>query len=387
MEKLCDKIDLIFEKLALCFWTWIVLMLLSVAAIIYRLFLCDVFDCTFLNINLVYVATSLTMLFYILAVYSKRKIWLSKRRYVDLSEIRTLLAEFESYSELSKINERGASSDEKINIARKEYECVSEKLKKIVDREKGARVFELDVLGLRKALVDIYPCCELEAKCYAELRVLRKYSDELDDYKDTDKRIVKLLNDDSVLKGNRQKSTDKSVPGEYDCEIRAELKEIKEQVAFLDKDWAIGEIIMEQHLWMLIGVIIGFFLMGILPIVLGSEGSLNFINWAFLGMAGGLFSALLARHQEGYTEIGETAGKKVWKVTLSNSIIGGMTAVLLYFALELKLIDGRLFPDVNSSCDDWRHTGKAIFWGLFSGISIKIYSRLAGIAEGKIGGE
>ena len=326
------------------------------------------------NINFIYMGIILSMLFYSFAIDSKKEEWLDKRRQVDRSEAKALIAEFESYSTLPE----GTISKSKIELVKRECEAVSEGFNK-------GNLFELDVLGLRKALVDIYPYCELEAKCYAELRMLQEYSAELDDYPESEKRVRDLLSKASHPSGNSK--------DQYDCEIRAELKEMRNQISFLDKSWAEGEIISDRHLWTSIGIMVGTFLIGVLPLIdpMSKGKSLGLINWIFLGATGGVFSALLSRHQEGYTEIGETAGKKIWKSTFSSLVIGGITATLLYSGLKSGLVAGAVFPEIVEATGaeriDWKHTGSAIFWGLFSGISIKIYSSLAGIAEGKIGSE
>ena len=357
------------------FYFWLTCLLITLAIIFLQLFLCVCTNSVFCYSNSTYVAIFSSVLFYGFAIDAKKNEWLSKRRRVDTSELRSLIAEFESCSKLLN----NSISDAKIQVARQECKAIDEGLKK------KETFFELDVLGLRKALVDIYPYCELEAKCYAELRTLREYSAELDDYPESEKRIRDLL--------SRASRPNDNPKNQYDCEIRAELKEMKNQIAFLDQTWAEGEIIIERHLWTSIGIMAGAFLIGVLPLVhpMSSDRSLGLINWIFLGATGGTFSALLPRHREGYTEIGETAGKKIWKSTFSSLVIGGITATLLYSGLKSGLVSGAAFPKITETIGsekiDWKYTGSAIFWGLFSGISIKIYSSLAGVAEGKIGSE
>ena len=67
-----------------------------------------------------------------------------------------------------------------------------------------------------------------------------------------------------------------------------------------------------------------------------------------------------------------------------------MTAVLLYAALKSGLVGGRMFPDLsevtNIDSVDWSKSGASIFWGLFSGISIKIYAALASLVDNSFGG-
>ena len=317
----------------------------------------------------IYASISMAVLGYGITIDRMSKKWLNNRRKIDRSEITALLSEFENYS---KSHEQNPSFSTKLNVAKQEYDNIKLKFDKTED------IFELDALGLRKALVDLYDYCELDSRCDAELRNLKDYSSEIDDYSKIKTKINNLLSEASHTQNNGEKN-------KYDCEIRSELKKARELLAFMDKNWAEGEIIIDRHLWISIGFMVGSFLIGILPLIHTSgDKHLGIINWAFLGITGGVFSVLFSLHEDGYTEIGETAGKKVLKRTLSSLVIGGISAILLYSGLQSGLIEA--FPKFTEG-NDLKNSTMAIFWGLFSGISIKIYSTLAGLAEGKVGGE
>ena len=256
-------------------------------------------------------------------------------------------------------------------------------LNESLNKKCNKKIFELDVLGLRKSLVDIYLPCEMNAKCDADMRTLREYKNEIDDYDKIEKRINSLIKKRENIKQN-----DKSG---CDCKIRAELKKVRELISFLDKNWAEGEIIIDIHLFLSIGLIASLFLMGILPLVHPAETiSLGILNWAFLGITGGVLSVLFGLHEEGYIEIGETEGKRVLKKTISSGIIGGMTAILLFSGLISGLVSGELFPEISPSQQtgemDWKEIGASIFWALFSGISAKkIYVSLTNIPDRTFG--
>ena len=363
----CDNIDQVTQQCCLQLFGFLLFVSCSLFSLLQfsswgKYLACDIIW--------TYASISLAVFGYGIVIERRSKKWLDNRRRVDRAEIETLLSEFESYL---KLYEQDSSFSINLDVARLEHDNIKLRI------ERSEDIFELDVLGLRKALVDLYDYCELDAKCDAELRNLKDYSSEIDDYSKIKTKIGELLSEASHAKDNDRKN-------KYDCEIRSELKKIRELLAFMDKNWAEGEIIIDRHLWISIGFMVGTFLIGILPIIhhLGKD-SLGIINWAFLGITGGVFSVLFSLHEDGYTEIGETAGKKVLKRTLSSLVIGGMSAILLYSGLKSGLIAGNAFPKFDQ--DNLKNSMIAIFWGLFSGISIKIYSTLAGLAEGKIGGE
>ena len=352
----------------------------------YCCFNCALFICLLLifcqfyicdgNIIFTYLLILASIAFYIRIIASKKNQWTNERRRVDSAEINALASEIERYQK--------PSDESFLNIAKEEYKKIECKAYPANANSNLSGLFELDILGLRNALVDLYPYHELEAKCHTELRNLQEYSAESDvDYDVVDERIKTLLNKAS------ESNCENKEP--YNYEIRAEIKEIRSQIAFLEKTWAEGEAISDQHLYISIGLIVGCFLIGILPLIhpaAGNGESLELLHWAFLGITGGIFSSLLDRHQEGYTEIGETAGKRILRSTLSGLIIGGVTSILLYSGLKTGIIAGSAFPKTGYNGEiDWGNCGMAIFWGLFSGISMKIYSKLVRIAEGRMGGE
>ena len=357
-----------------CFYFWVILLILAISWVILILLpICNFHnhDNFFCDVNLTIPLILLSTVFYALAINTKKEGWIERRRKVDRAEVESLKAEFKSYLNLNNDIPRS-----KLENAKQEYE--------IICNSKNNHFLELDLLGLRNSLVDIYPNCELEAKCYTELRNLEKYSNELDDYKKIEKRVEKLI--DEAKNPNLK---DEQYSSQIDCKIRAEIKEMRSEYAFLDKTWAIGEVITVCHLSTSIGLIVGTFLIGILPIVIPTNCNkyLELINWIFLGSAGGIFTTLLKRHKEDYPDIGETEGKKIWKTTFSSMVVGGITATLFYSALKSGLISGKAFPMIKNGCGetiDWKNTGLTIFWALFSGISTRIYYRLIGIAEEKV---
>ena len=99
------------------------------------------------NVAYSYLSIALATIGYSLIMRSRKEKLLECRRKVDTSEIKTLLAEFESFSPLQDVDK------EKNKIA--EAECSN--IKSRIKEEEKKDIFELDVLGLRKALASLPP--------------------------------------------------------------------------------------------------------------------------------------------------------------------------------------------------------------------------------------
>ena len=325
-----------------------------------------------------YLALPLLIFLYYCFLESRKKEVLSERRKVEPQEVKNLMFEFNRYSNLT-LNEETVKK-----IDQQEYE----KMKKSL--ENNDYINEQAIVPMRKILVDCYPFCELESQCDSDLRTLREYSAELDDYEKIEEKIKRYFIE--IEKGNKNEAEKL----EYEYKIRAKLKEIRELIAFFEENWAKGEVIVTNFLWISVALLLsGIFLGIIMPLMHPMGGKeLGIVHWAILGTTGGILSVIIALYKEDrYADIGETAGKKIIKQTILSSIIGGITAVILFSFLKSNLIQGKIFPEINANtttCNhitqqdgiNWLITGPSIVWALLSGITIKIFNALSRATSG-----
>ena len=330
--------------------------------------------------------------------------WVKKRRTVELSELHGLFAESDHY---------GASvgEDPERTKAKEQAENERSRLEKL-DRP----VFELDALPLRQALVDLYhPEAELIGKTRRELKLLGEYDfgGEQDLQEGITARVNKIISEleERSPKDATQEQDDKT-PLELRERLRADLKSLRDTVAWYDKTWAIGEWLRTCVTYWLCATLLVTLVVGILPVVHGQGNwNLGFLHWIGLGIAGALLSILLRLHRINLPELGETEGKLLLLDTVRSIAIGAIAAVLLYAAIWGEALDGKIFPNLPtgniwSQTDlelgkirpaggnaanpqlDWdllKNVGLSVFWGVFAGLSPEVLGRLSRLAESSLG--
>lgn len=334
-----------------------------------------------LSIELTYVVLFLILVGLALFLYYNHTDLLLKRRSVENAELESLFSEvamFKSYPMNEVI----------IKIASIEVD----RIQSILNEDK--RVYELDALPLRKALVDLYPQEELSTKAQEELRLIWEYTPDTPAYEDLHedwkKRIEKaekIIEDWSEEKNNNPNIENK----DGTKKLRSELKALREVVAWYDKTWAEGEIYVNAVVyWAACSVFIMLFA-GILPLI-HSEGNylLGFFHWGAFGWCGSMLAIIISINKLDKNEVGEQDGKQVILQTIGKVVIGVVTSVLLYSALLGGLLSGHMFPknlpilDINTD-SYWFDIGLTVFWGIFGGLSIKILKGLITIAERPFG--
>lgn len=289
---------------------------------------------------------------------------LSKRRTVEQAELESL------YAEAKRCRDKSLAAS--IDVAEKEIG----RLKAMMEERKP--IYELDVLPLRVALVDLYQEGELVSKAEYELELLEEYTAEEDEdtYEKWEKRI------EEAKKACEKEGYEK---------LRATLRVLREKVAWYDKTWAEGEVIIKSVSYWATVSMISIMLTGLLLIIHLDGGKiLTILHWGSLGWSGALLSVLLTIRKKDVTEIGEQEGKQVLLQMVVSTSIGVMAAVLLYAALSGEIITGKIFPVVPIEGEIstlWRNTGLSIFWGIFSGFSLGILSSLVRLAESAFGKE
>ncbi|MCH7574703.1 MAG: hypothetical protein IIA59_06195 [Candidatus Marinimicrobia bacterium] len=298
----------------------------------------------------------------LMGTYPKR---LLSRRQVDKEEIQSLLSEAKS---------RGLAPD-RLN----EHEAM-------LRGDSGElAATELDVLSLRRELVDCYQIEDLVAKLKYELQLFKEYAEEddptaLDNWANL---ITKLIED-----LERSGKTDDECQ-DIEKKMRANLKTLLETVAYYDRAWAEGEVIFRRVLYWASITAFVMITLGSLPLVhsLGG-GNLSYFHWSAFGIAGSLLATLVGVHDPSIPELGETKGRYLLQKVLLGFVMGGMSAILLYASLSGGILAGKLFPSIPYPQDNiyWVNTGMSIFWAIMAGaISSRILTAFMGIAEGGIG--
>ncbi|MCH8217783.1 MAG: hypothetical protein IH892_13545 [Planctomycetes bacterium] len=218
-------------------------------------------------------------------------------------------------------------------------------------------------------------------------------------------RVGKKNGDPSTEK----KTNDEEQINQLAVNLRAELKSLRETVAWYDKTWAIGEWTRACVMYWVTATLLVTLLAGILPIV-HSEGNWNLtiLHWGVLGITGALLATLLQLHNLDLPELGETEGKILFQGTVRSVAIGAVSAVLLYAALWGEALDGKIFPDIptrpatdvyaqlpdkgessggtlNAQWEALKNVGLSVFWGVFAGLSPAVLQRMTRLAETSLG--
>ncbi|UCC31282.1 MAG: hypothetical protein JSU86_03205 [Phycisphaerales bacterium] len=330
--------------------------------------------------------------------------WVKNRRTVESSELEGLFSEIDHYG-------ASVSEDPERTKAKEQAENERSRLEKL-DRP----VFELDALPLRQALVDLYhPEAELIGKTRSELEYLDEYAYGAgqDSQEGTTARVTGImakLEEPSPKDATQEQDNKKRL--ELRERLRADLKSLRDTVAWYDKTWAIGEWMRTCVTYWVCATLLVTLLVGILPVVHGQGNwNLGFLHWIGLGIAGALLSILLRVHTIHLPELGETDGKLLLLKTVRSIAIGAIAAVLLYAAIWGEALDGRIFPNLptgkiwsqagleigkirpaagNAANPqvDWdllKNIGLSVFWGVFAGLSPEVLRRLTRLAESSLG--
>ncbi len=293
-----------------------------------------------------YIALFLVPVGLVFTIWSRYSLRVEERRTVEISEVENLYSEITQYS-------HSLENDPVRTVVSELAEAEKKKLDGI-DRP----ILELDVLPLRKCLVDLYsPLEELGAKASHELANLDEYRSN---YAEPQRELVSRVKDHlSKLKEskpsreqNKGNCDDKNAtegdeesPEALARKLRAELKSLRGTVAEYDRAYALGEslrICVTLFLFMTVMVTL---LIGILPLVhIQGNGNITILHWAALGTAGALLSALIALYSLDLPELGETQGNPLLAGIFTKVAAGVVAAVLLYSALWGGDSRGKGFP-------------------------------------------
>ena len=321
------------------------------------------------------------------AVYLRYRFdsWVNRRRSVEPAEIEGLYAEVCLYGDSSNNQQATQHAQEERNRL------------KSLERS----TLELDVLPLRQALVDLYrPEQELISKVRRELELLQEYASvgEYDLDEESSKRVNETIDGLRTTLMEHERDDTNNDNGERREQLthtlRAELKILRERVAWYDYTWAYGELLRQCVTWWALAALSSTFVIGILPLV-HSQGSLNIgiLHWTSLGAFGALLALLLRLQQLDLPELGETRGKQLLQGMGRSVAIGAAAAALLYFALWGGALDGKAFPNLPTQPETgdqidvelFGNVGLSAFWAILAGLSPVVLKKLTQIADTTLG--
>ena len=333
---------------------------------------------------------------------SKFPKWVEDRRRVPREELQGLFSDVELYSAANN-NGRGADFAKQAATEKQRLENTDH------------TVVELDVLPLRQALVELYdPVSELIAKARRELTLLNEYTSIVDQAQGEEwtrrvNQIVQELEKKIGDPSTEKKTNDEEQINQLAVNLRAELKNLRETVAWYDKTYAIGEWTRACVMYWITATLLVTLLAGILPIV-HSKGNWNLtiLHWGVLGITGALLASLLQLHNLDLPELGETEGRILFDGTVRSVAIGAISAVVLYAALWGEALDGKIFPDIptrpatdvytqlpdkgessggtlNAQWEALKNIGLSVFWAVFAGLSPAVLRRMTRLAETSLG--
>ena len=321
------------------------------------------------------------------AVYLRYRFdsWVNRRRSVEPAEIEGLYAEVCLYGDSNNNQQATQHAQEERNRL------------KSLERS----TLELDVLPLRQALVDLYrPEQELISKVRRELELLQEYASvgEYDLDEESSKRVNETIDGLRTTLMEHERDDTNNDNGERREQLthtlRAELKILRERVAWYDYTWAYGELLRQCVTWWALAALSSTFVIGILPLV-HSQGSLNIgiLHWTSLGAFGALLALLLRLQQLDLPELGETRGKQLLQGMGRSVAIGAAAAALLYFALWGGALDGKAFPNLPTQPETgdqidvelFGNVGLSAFWAILAGLSPVVLKKLTQIADTTLG--
>lgn len=311
-----------------------------------------------------YIGAALTLTgstFYVIGRH-KRRTDLKTAEYPE--DVESLVAEVKK----QVYGESGKSSDPQ-NLIGHEIARLN-KLNEDEEREVSC----LETILLRKIQVDLYNADDLKARTKYDLLELNNIGgNEYDKYY-------------NAFEEQTKKAEEKNDIGQ----LRMILKNIREATQYATFLSGRGEAILESVAHWSMYAIPSLLLLGVLPLLyppfFETEKALSVVNWMFLGAAGAVLYTVNEMKAKDTTIVGEDEGNRVLRMMLLGTMIGVTTAVLLYSALRGGMLSGTILPDMSfeeagGSIKNIKNNALSIFWGIFSGFSVKLLRRLMGAAE------
>ena len=168
-------------------------------------------------------------------------------------------------------------------------------------------------------------------------------------------------------------------------QLRAELKELFEEIAHYDADWVEGTVILRALMVCGVAAIVVFLMMGLIPIAhpMG-DGKFGVYNWGLFGVVGSLIAVLRELRNSNLVEIGNTDGKKeVWRAVLG-AALGLVAGVVTWAMIGGGILVGSVFPKFDATIDpsSLQNVALSILVGVAAGYSFeRVYDRMRSNVE------
>lgn len=327
------------------------------------------------SITLTYIASGVAILALIVSLYLRYDQMGHEARLEDRSEVEAKIAEAYAIEPWLA----GPRKDEGDEPEHTHLVAMVKDLEKL--RQEAWTEFQ--VLPLDKALVDLLDLNALKARAVTTLAYLEEYGgvdrttryDErlYDRWKSRIEGAMAEINNDNVdVKSSESKKIDV---------LRADLKELFEDIAHYDADWAIGKVLFRILIICGCGAMIIFLLMGLLPILhpLGDK-KFTILNWGLFGSVGALIVAFLEFLKLNIVELGNTDATKEVIRAFIGAVLGFVAGVVAYSLVGGMVFGGNIFPIIDDT--SLNNISLSILVGLASGYSFeRIFHRMSTVSD------
>ena len=335
----------------------------------------SVFGAELFSTTLTYIASGVAILALILSLYIRYNQLGHDARLEDRSEVEAKIAEAYAIEPWLA----GPRKDEGYEPEHTHLVAMVEDLEKL--RQEAWTEFQ--VLPLDKALVDFLDVNALKARALATLAYMEEYGvdrttryDErqYERWKNRIEGAIAEINNDNV-------DVESSESNKVDV-LRANLKELFEEIAHYDADWAIGKVLFRILIICGSSAMIIFLLMGLLPILhpLGDK-KFTILNWGLFGSVGALIVAFMEFLKSNIVELGNTdATGEVIRAFIS-AALGFVAGVVAYSLVGGMVFGGNIFPTIDDT--SLNNISLSILVGLASGYSFeRIFHRMSTVSDG-----
>ena len=241
---------------------------------------------------------------------------------------------------------------------------------------------EFQVLPLDKALVDLLNVNSLKARALTTLAYLEEFAvDKTSRYDERRYERWKERIEGNIADIDKDNVEIKSPELNKVDVLRANLKELYDELAHYDADWAIGKILYRILIICCGGAVIIFLLMGLLPILhpLGDKRFL-ILNWGLFGAVGALIVGLLEFLKSNIVELGNTDAMREIIRAYIGGVLGFVAGVVAHSLVGGMIFEGSIFPTIGDT--SLNNISLSILVGLASGYSFeRIFDRMSTISD------
>lgn len=327
----------------------------------------SVFGAELSSTGLTYVASGVAILAFILSQYLRYDQLGHDARLEDRSQVEAKIAE--AYAIEPWLG--GPRSDDEYKSEHAHLVGVVRDLEKL-GQESWT---EFQVLPLDKALVDLLEVNPLKARAITTLAYLEEYGeDKATRYDERQYERWKNLIEGGI-KEIENMDMDSSKSHEIN-NLKANLKELFEEIAHYDADWATGKVILRILIICGIVAMVSLFVMGLLPILhpLG-EKKFAILNWGVFGSVGALIAVFQEIRKSNLVELGNTDATREVLRAFIGAALGLVAGVIVYSLVGGMIFEGKIFPIIDDT--SLINVSLSILVGLSSGYSFeRVFDRM-----------